>query len=131
LSEIEKRTAVAKAISVLIKIRSYRSKKFRIFSHESEKLSEGLSGERKYKPLIAHAASGMHNHGFRVHKSPAIYAFLVLKVHSVRPVAQNETLTLLSYCCKLPMTTHCLQYGISMHFNQAEIRTYSGKFPGR
>jgi hypothetical protein len=27
-----------------------------------------------------HTASGMHNHGFREHKSLAIYAFLVIKV---------------------------------------------------
>jgi hypothetical protein len=25
--------------------------------------------------MIVHTASGMHNHGFREHKSPAIYAF--------------------------------------------------------
>jgi hypothetical protein len=45
-------------------------------SHDHEKLSEGLSGERN-ATMNAQTAGGLRIHGFREHKSPAIYAFSV------------------------------------------------------
>jgi hypothetical protein len=45
---------------------------------------------REIQTMIAHIASGLGNHGFREHKSSAIYAFLCLKVPYVRQVADNE-----------------------------------------
>jgi hypothetical protein len=58
---------------------------------------------RGIQTMIVQTANGLHNHGFREHKSLAIYAFLVLKFHCVRPVAHNENSTPLSDCYKLPI----------------------------